>query len=76
MKLDRPEFQGSTRSVLANRDVHGCVGQAVQNHLGRWLQDDAERAAAVIGRIVQGVRKVISRLDAFWTLPSLPSATG
>ncbi|MFG3532243.1 ATP-binding protein [Streptomyces sp. NPDC047917] len=57
VKLDRPEFQGSTRGVLGNSEVHDCVRQAVQDHLGRWLREDPERAAAVIDRIVQGVRR-------------------
>ncbi|MEU7151244.1 DNA gyrase subunit B [Streptomyces sp. NPDC039022] len=57
VKLDRPEFRGATRSVLANGDVGDCVGQAVQDHLGRWLRGTPERAATVIGRIVQGARR-------------------
>ncbi|WP_234435800.1 ATP-binding protein [Streptomyces sp. NRRL F-2747] len=57
VKLDRPEFEGSTRGVLGNAEVRDCVGQAVQDHLGRWLKDDPERAAAVIDRIVQGARR-------------------
>ncbi|WP_199828526.1 hypothetical protein [Streptomyces sp. WM6372] len=57
VKLDRPEFEGSTRGVLGNAEVRDCVGQAVQDHLGRWLKDDPERAAAVIDRIVQCARR-------------------
>lgn len=33
VKLDRPEFEGSTRAVLGNSEVRDCVGQAVQDHL-------------------------------------------
>ncbi|MFF3394378.1 ATP-binding protein [Streptomyces sp. NPDC002669] len=54
VKLDRPEFGGSTRGVLGNAEVRDCVGQAVQDHLGRWLEEDPERAAAVIDRIARG----------------------
>ncbi|MGW2049890.1 ATP-binding protein [Streptomyces sp. NPDC001858] len=57
VKLDRPEFGGSTPGVLGNAEVRDCVGQAVQHHLGRWLKEDPERAAAVIDRIVQGARR-------------------
>lgn len=57
VKLDRPEFSGSTRGVLENTEVRDCVGQAVQDHLGRWLKEDPKRAAAVIDRIVQGARR-------------------
>ncbi|MEU2674634.1 hypothetical protein ABZ622_38515 [Streptomyces sp. NPDC007164] len=57
VKLDRPEFEGSTRGVLGNSEVHDYVRQAVEDHLGRWLREDPERAAAGIDRIVQGVRR-------------------
>ncbi|MFJ7016202.1 ATP-binding protein [Streptomyces albogriseolus] len=57
VKLDHPEFEGSTRGVLGNAEVRDCVEQAVQDHLGRWLNEDPERAAAVIDRIVQGARR-------------------
>ncbi|MEU6988201.1 ATP-binding protein [Streptomyces sp. NPDC046324] len=54
VKLDRPEFEGSTLGWLGNAEVRDCVGQAVQDHLGRWLKENPERAAAVIDRIVHG----------------------
>lgn len=57
VKLDRPEFEGATRGVLGNSEVRNCVGKAVQDHLGRWLKEDPERAAAVIDQIVQGARR-------------------
>ncbi|MGW2082552.1 hypothetical protein ACWCOW_37570 [Streptomyces sp. NPDC001939] len=57
VKLDRPEFEGATRGVLGNSEVRDCVGQAVQDHLDRWLKDDPERAAAVIDQTVQGARR-------------------
>lgn len=58
VKLDHPELVGATRGVLGNVAVRGCVGQAVQEHLGRWLEEHPEQAAAVVGRIVQGARRV------------------
>ncbi|WP_235438954.1 hypothetical protein [Streptomyces yangpuensis] len=57
VKLDRPDFEGATHGVLGNSEVRDCVGQAVQDHLGRWLKEDPERAAAVIDQIVQGARR-------------------
>ncbi|MGW6202240.1 ATP-binding protein [Streptomyces sp. NPDC055089] len=57
VKLDRPEFEGATHGVLGNSEVRDCVGQAVQDHLGKWLKEDPERAAAVIDQIVQGARR-------------------
>ncbi|MFI0965785.1 ATP-binding protein [Streptomyces sp. NPDC021080] len=57
VKLDRPEFVGPTRGVLGNSEVRDCVGQAVQDHLGRWLKEQQGRAAAVIDRIVQGASR-------------------
>ncbi|NUL04741.1 DNA gyrase subunit B [Streptomyces lunaelactis] len=57
VKLDRPEFLGSTNGVLGGAAVRACVGEAVREHLGRWLEGHPEQAAAVIGRIVQGARR-------------------
>jgi DNA gyrase subunit B len=33
--------------------VRACVAQAVQEHLGTWLEQHPEQAAAVVGRIVR-----------------------
>ncbi|MFJ2810559.1 ATP-binding protein [Kitasatospora sp. NPDC087271] len=57
VKLDDPEFQGAIRDVLGNTAVRACVGQAVQEHLGRWLEEHPERAAAVLDRIVEAARR-------------------
>ncbi|TRV81119.1 DNA gyrase subunit B [Streptomyces sp. 130] len=57
VKLDRPEFEGATRGVLGNSEVRDRVERAVRDHLGRWLKEDPERAAAVIDRIVRGARR-------------------
>ncbi|MGF1431770.1 ATP-binding protein [Kitasatospora sp. LaBMicrA B282] len=56
VKLDDPEFEGSTRGVLGDAAVRVCVEEAVQHNLGRWFEEHPERAAAVIGRI-NGVRR-------------------
>ncbi|WP_030237190.1 ATP-binding protein [Streptomyces sp. NRRL S-350] len=57
VKLDDPEFHGAIRDVLGNATVRPCVEQAVQEHLGRWLEGHPERAAAVIDRIVHGAHR-------------------
>ncbi|MFI6978067.1 ATP-binding protein [Embleya sp. NPDC050154] len=53
VKLDHPEFEGSTRGVLGNAEVRACVAQAVREHLARWLEQHPEQAAALIDRILQ-----------------------
>ncbi|GAA0695712.1 hypothetical protein GCM10010193_57960 [Kitasatospora atroaurantiaca] len=57
VKLDHPEFEGSTRGWLGNAAVGACVEEAVQEHLGKWLGGHSEQAAAVIDRIIQGARR-------------------
>ncbi|WP_377274473.1 hypothetical protein [Peterkaempfera sp. SMS 1(5)a] len=54
--LDHPEFSGATRGRLEGATVRACVGEAVQEHLGGWLAAHPERAAAVVGRMLQGAR--------------------
>ncbi|MFD8636041.1 ATP-binding protein [Streptomyces sp. NPDC059533] len=51
VKLDHPEFEGAARNVLVNSSVRVCVREAVQERLGRWLEEDPERAAAFVGRL-------------------------
>ncbi|MFE4975662.1 ATP-binding protein [Kitasatospora sp. NPDC056651] len=57
VKVDDPEFHGAIRNVLGNATVRACVGQAVQEHLGRWLEEHPEHAVAVLDRIVQAARR-------------------
>ncbi|MGW6977603.1 ATP-binding protein [Streptomyces sp. NPDC054952] len=56
VKLDHPEFEGSAHGVLGNPPVRTCVGQAVQERLGTWLEEHPEQASALVGRI-QGTRQ-------------------
>ncbi|MER6784286.1 hypothetical protein ABT330_06535 [Streptomyces sp. NPDC000658] len=68
-KLDAPEFYGATRTRLGGdgdavhpdvRDtgaVHACVRDAVQAHLGTWLERHPDQAAAVIDRIIESPRR-------------------
>ncbi|WP_331733845.1 DNA gyrase subunit B (plasmid) [Streptomyces sp. NBC_01220] len=57
VKLDHPEFLGSTSGVLGNATVRPCVAQAVQEHLSNWLETHPEQAATVLGLIVSGSRR-------------------
>ncbi|MGW8984092.1 DNA gyrase subunit B [Streptomyces parvus] len=53
VRLDRPEYDGSTRGRLGGATVRDGVEQGVREHLGSWLDRHPERAAAVIGRITR-----------------------
>ncbi|MFI9170345.1 ATP-binding protein [Streptomyces lincolnensis] len=53
VKLDRPEFLGSTSGLLGDVTVRACVGEAVRDHLGGWFEGHPERAAAIVERIVR-----------------------
>ncbi|MFE2531021.1 ATP-binding protein [Streptomyces sp. NPDC059371] len=69
VKLDSPEFYGATRTRLGGdgdavhpdvRDtgaVHAGVRDAVRAHLGTWLEQHPDQAAAVIGRIIERSRQ-------------------
>ncbi|WP_406055982.1 ATP-binding protein [Streptomyces sp. NBC_01077] len=54
VKLDRPEFHGATRTLLAGAEVRSCVEAAVRDHVGTWLERHPEQASAVVHRIVRG----------------------
>ncbi|WP_256094555.1 DNA gyrase subunit B [Streptomyces sp. EN27] len=53
VRLDRPEYHGSTRGRLGGATVRHGVEQGVREHLGSWLDRHPERAAAIIGRITR-----------------------
>ncbi|MEV6978840.1 hypothetical protein [Kitasatospora sp. NPDC093806] len=57
VKLDDLELQGSLREVLGNTAVRACVGQAVREHLGRWLEEHPEQGVAALDRIVRAARR-------------------
>ncbi|MFE4305882.1 ATP-binding protein [Streptomyces sp. NPDC056891] len=54
VKLDRPEFHGATRTLLAGAEVRSCVEEAVRVRVGAWLERHPEQASAVVHRIVGG----------------------
>jgi DNA gyrase subunit B len=53
VKLDRPEFLGSTLGVLGGADVRSGVARAVHEHLGTWLKTHPEQGAAVVDRVLR-----------------------
>ncbi|MEY9892492.1 DNA gyrase/topoisomerase IV subunit B [Catenulispora sp. MAP12-49] len=55
VKLEHPEFEGSTRDVLGNAAVRASIRQAVADHLGNWLEEHPQQAAAVLDLIIQKV---------------------
>ena len=57
VKLECPEFLGSTRGVLGNATARTCVRQAVREELGGWLKEHPQQAVAVIDRIMEGARR-------------------
>jgi DNA gyrase subunit B len=57
VKLEHPEFEGSTRGRLGNAPVRACVRQAVQEHLASWLRAHPQQAAAIIDRLTQEARR-------------------
>jgi DNA gyrase subunit B len=52
VKLDRPEFLGTTRGCLGNTTVRTCVAEAVRDRLGTWLAEHPEQAAEIAARVV------------------------
>ncbi|GGS12332.1 hypothetical protein Snoj_37270 [Streptomyces nojiriensis] len=53
VKLDHPEFVGATRGALGNGPVRACVGEAVREHLGDWLEQNPGQAVAVITEMLR-----------------------
>ncbi|MFI8321731.1 DNA gyrase subunit B [Streptomyces sp. NPDC085529] len=49
VRLDEPEFVGSTSTALGGDAVRACVEEAVRERVRGWLEDDPERGARVVG---------------------------
>ncbi|WP_371094920.1 hypothetical protein [Streptomyces sanglieri] len=72
VKLDRPVFLSATNGVLGGAAVRACVADAVREHLGTWLEEHPEQAAAVVGRIVRSARRNRAAADRAHDSRSLP----
>ncbi|WP_418962875.1 hypothetical protein [Streptomyces lavendofoliae] len=57
VKLDHPEFEGSTRGCRPTPKCATVSDRPSSTTSGRWLKEDPERAAAVIDHIVQRPRR-------------------
>ncbi|WP_328551538.1 DNA gyrase subunit B [Streptomyces sp. NBC_00358] len=57
VRLDSPEFHGATRGFLGGDTVRSQVAEAVRAHLTAWLEGHPDQAAAVISRMLQGIRR-------------------
>ncbi|MFF8271796.1 DNA gyrase subunit B [Streptomyces sp. NPDC016562] len=58
VKLDRPQFSGSTHGVLdGGAPVRAVVAEAVREYLDTWVEGHPEHAAAIVNRIIQGARR-------------------
>ncbi|MFG2376677.1 DNA gyrase subunit B [Streptomyces sp. NPDC048504] len=55
VKLDQPEYLGATRTLLGNTDVRVCIAEAVREHLGSWFEEQPERGADIVARIVRDI---------------------
>ncbi|MEU1047590.1 hypothetical protein ABZ400_20805 [Streptomyces sp. NPDC005897] len=53
MKVDGPEYHGSTRGELGGAAVRARVEAAVRERLGTWLDEHPEQADAILRRIVR-----------------------
>lgn len=51
VKLDHPEFLGATRGPLGGDAVRARVTEAVQDHLGAWLEENPRQAGALVDRV-------------------------
>jgi DNA gyrase subunit B len=57
VKLERPEYLGATHELLGNTDVRRCVGEAVREHLGNWLEEQSKQATQVVDRILRNIHQ-------------------
>ncbi|KOT34846.1 DNA gyrase subunit B [Streptomyces caelestis] len=57
VKLECPEYLGATRELLGNTDVRDCVGEAVREHLGNWLEEHSKQATQIVDRILRNIRQ-------------------
>jgi DNA gyrase subunit B len=56
VKVKEPQFEGQTKTKLGNSEVEGIVKQAVNEHLGSFLEEHPAVARAVIEKAVSAAR--------------------
>jgi len=56
VKVKEPQFEGQTKTKLGNSEVEGIVKQAVNEHLGTYLEEHPPVARAIIEKAVSAAR--------------------
>jgi DNA gyrase subunit B len=56
VKVKEPQFEGQTKTKLGNSEVEGIVKQAVNEHLGNYLEEHPSVTRAVIEKAVSAAR--------------------
>jgi DNA gyrase subunit B len=51
-KVQKPQFEGQTKSKLGNSDVMGAVDQAVSTHLTNYLEENPRDAKAIVQKVI------------------------
>jgi len=56
VKVAEPQFEGQTKTKLGNSEVESFVTQAVNEHLGTWLEEHPTEAKRVVQKGVQALQ--------------------
>ena len=51
-KVQKPQFEGQTKTKLGNSDVMGAVDQAVSTHLTNYLEENPRDAKAIVQKVI------------------------
>ena len=51
-KVQKPQFEGQTKTKLGNSDVMGAVDQAVSSHLTNYLEENPRDAKLIVQKVI------------------------
>jgi len=51
-KVQKPQFEGQTKTKLGNSEVMGAVDQAVSAHLTNYLEENPRDARAIVNKVI------------------------
>jgi DNA gyrase subunit B len=51
-KVQKPQFEGQTKTKLGNSDVMGAVDQAVSAHLTNYLEENPKDARVIVQKVI------------------------
>lgn len=51
-KVQKPQFEGQTKTKLGNSEVMGAVDQAVSAHLTNYLEENPKDARAIVNKVI------------------------